>query len=90
MAMLMSHYLADVKTPSKLKSYLLVAGAVIFVGVIWEFYEYVASQILIQPIYDNLGVRAYFIGDLDDTMNDLLMDIIGALAFVSIYKNRLR
>ncbi len=84
MAMFMSYYLADVRTPSKLKNCLIIAGAVVFVGVIWEFYEYAASQILIRPIYDNFGVRAYFIGDLDDTMNDLLMDILGALAYVLV------
>lgn len=94
-AMLMTYYLADILEPRisgyelrPLKKYLLIAGAVSLVGVIWEFYEYVASQILIKPIYDNLGIRIYFMGDLDDTINDLLMDVLGAIAFIFVRRKR--
>ena len=86
MAMLMSHYLVDIKTPSKLKNYLVVVGAVVFIGVVWEFAEYIASQTLIYPIYNKFGIRTYFIGDLGDTMNDLLMDILGALSWLVVFK----
>ena len=55
-----------------------------FIGVVWEFAEYLASQTLIEPIYNSFSIRAYFIGDLDDTINDLLMDILGALSFMFI------
>lgn len=85
-AMLMTHYLADVKIPSKLKHYLIVVGAVSFIGVVWEFAEYLAAQTLIEPLYSNFGFRAYFIGDLDDTINDLLMDVLGALTFLFTFK----
>lgn len=81
MAMFMSLYLADIEVPSKLKHYLIIAGVVSLVGVIWEFGEYLAGQTLIEPLYNNFGFRAYFIGDLDDTINDLLMDILGACLF---------
>ena len=87
-AMLMFHYLADVKAPSKLKNYLIIIGTVSFIGVVWEFAEYLASQILIEPIYSNFGIRAYFIGDLDDTINDLLLDILGAFSWLAIFRKR--
>ena len=86
MAMLMFYYLADVKPPSKLKSYLVIVGAVSFIGVVWEFAEYLANQTLIEPIYEHFKVRAYFIGDLDDTINDLLMDVVGAITFLLLWK----
>ncbi len=81
-AMLMISYLADAKTSSKLKNYLIIVGAVSFIGVVWEFSEYLANQILTEPIYNNFGIRTYFIGDLGDTMNDLLMDILGAFSWL--------
>lgn len=88
MAMLMVHYLADIKTSSRLKYYLIIVGAVSFIGVVWEFAEYLASQTLIEPLYNNFQIRAYFIGDLDDTMNDLLMDILGALNWLFIFRRK--
>lgn len=69
-----------------LKKYLIILGAVSFIGVVWEFTEYLASQTLIEPLYDNFGIRAYFIGDLDDTMNDLLMDVVGALSWLAVFR----
>ncbi len=80
-AMLMADYLKDNLAGSKLKNLIVIIGATIFIGVVWEFTEYLASQTLIEPIYNNFSIRAYFIGDLDDTINDLLMDILGAGAF---------
>jgi hypothetical protein len=91
-AMLMWHYLKITELRISnfelniLKKYLILAGAVSFVGIVWEFAEYSASQTLIEPIYNKFGIRAYFIGNLDDTINDLLMDIVGALAFIFFIK----
>lgn len=85
-AMLMVHYLVDVKAPSNLKNYLIIVGAVSFIGIVWEFAEYLAGQTLIGPIYNNFGIRAYFIGDLGDTINDLLMDVLGALSWLAIFR----
>src|SRR3989344_1142601 len=58
MAMLMVHYLSDnpysifhISYP-KLKQYLIIVGAVSFIGVVWEFAEYLASLTLIDPIYE--------------------------------------
>ena len=79
MAMLLATYLKDhLFSNSKLKNTLIILGVVTFIGITWEFAEYLASQLLIEPIYRNFGIRAYFIGDLSDTINDLLMDILGA------------
>ena len=81
-AMFFSAYLKDhLPADSKLKNTLIILGAVSFIGVTWEFAEYLANQTLIEPIYKNFGVRAYFMGDMDDTINDLLMDILGAGLF---------
>jgi len=85
-AMLMVHYLADIKTKSKLKNYLIITGAVILIGVLWEFAEYLANQTLVEPIYNSFGIKAYFIGDLDDTLNDLLMDILGAISWLLLFR----
>ena len=73
----------------KLKNYLIIIGAVSFIGVVWEFAEYLANQTLVEPLYNNFGIKAYFIGDLDDTINDLLMDILGALTFALSWRNKL-
>jgi len=102
-AMFIARYLADIISlradPSTslrvnssksrtIKNYLIIVGAVSFIGVVWEFTEYLASQILIEPLYDNFGIKAYFIGDLDDTFNDLLMDILGAFAWILIFRKK--
>lgn len=87
-AMLMFHYLADVSSPTKIKRCLIIVGAVSFIGVVWEFAEYTAAQTLIKPLYNNFGFQVYFIGDLDDTIKDLLMDIIGAFSWLTIFRKK--
>ncbi len=66
---------------SKLKNTLIILGVVSFIGVTWEFAEYIANVILSPIIYNVFSVKAYFMGDLNDTINDLLMDVIGAGLF---------
>lgn len=84
--MFMAGYLKDRLVPKiNIKNMLIVVGATLFVGVTWEFAEYIANQILIGPFYRWFGIRAYFIGDLPDTINDLLMDTLGALTFMSLH-----
>src|SRR3989344_6068183 len=63
---------------AKLKSTLVIVGAAMFIGVVWEFAEYIANQTLIEPFYRYFGVRAYFMGNLEDTVTDLTMDMLGA------------
>lgn len=89
MAMLMYYYLKDhLKEGSFLKNTLIIVGATVFIGVVWEFSEYIANKILIEPMYKYLGVKGYFMGDLEDTVTDLLMDISGAITLVFVFKNR--
>lgn len=63
------------------KNALILVGAAMFIGVIWEFAEYIANQTLTEPFYRYFGVKAYFMGDLSDTVNDLTMDMLGAGLF---------
>ena len=84
-AMFMASYLKDRLVPKiDVKNILIVVGATLFVGVIWEFAEFIANQVLIEPFYRWFGIRTYFMGDLKDTINDLLMDTLGALTFMSL------
>lgn len=88
-AMLFADYLKNHLLPDKkIKNSLIIVGATAFIGVIWEFAEYTAAQTLIEPLYNNFGFRAYFIGDLDDTIKDLLMDIVGAFFWLVIFKRK--
>lgn len=85
MAMFMAGYLKDrLVSGINIKNILIVVGATLFVGVVWEFAEFIANQILIEPFYQWFGIRTYFMGDLKDTINDLLMDTLGSLTFVSL------
>ncbi len=88
-AMFMAYYLKDHLRERKLKNLLVLVSVTAFVGVVWEFAEYIASQTLIDPVYNSFKIHVYFIGDLDDTINDLAMDIVGALAF-SVFWLRVR
>lgn len=69
----------------KLKNTLIIIGAAMFIGVVWEFAEYIANQTLTEPFYKYFGVRAYFMGDLNDTVNDLTMDMLGAGLFAWLH-----
>lgn len=90
-AMFMAHYLKNHLLPEeKIKNALIVIGATVFVGVIWEFAEYIANQTLTEPIYKYLGIKAYFMGDLKDTVMDLLLDILGGLTFYGSHLFRSR
>jgi hypothetical protein len=80
-AMFMTAYLKDALNGNNFKNLLVIAGATILIGVVWEFAEYIANQTLIEPTYKYFGIKAYFMGDLRDTMIDLLMDISGSLVF---------
>lgn len=82
MAMLMAVYLKERLRPGEaIKNLLVIVGAAVFIGVVWEFAEYIANQTLTEPFYRWSGVRGYFMGDLQDTISDLLMDILGATSF---------
>ena len=78
-AMFFSAYLKEhLFNNTKIKNALIVVGVTVFIGVLWEFAEYIANLVASPIIYDYSGVRTYFMGDLADTINDLLMDTLGA------------
>lgn len=82
MAMFMYHYLKEhLREGAFIKNLLIVAGATAFIGVCWEFAEFIANQTLIEPTYKYFGIQAYFMGDLVDTVADLFLDISGAIIF---------
>lgn len=62
--------------------FLTIVAITLMIGVFWEFSEYIANQTLNNWIYRVYHYRGYFMGDLDDTVQDLAMDTIGALTFV--------
>jgi len=91
MAMFMAAYLKKyILEKEFLKNMLIVVGATTFVGVVWEFSEYIANQTLIDPLYRWFKIKAYFMGDLEDTVSDLTLDILGASSFWIIHLLRSR
>lgn len=81
-AMFFTAYLKErLPEGNNLKNALIIVGAAMFVGVVWEFAEYIANQTLIEFFSKYLGVKVYFMGNLDDTISDLTMDMLGALSF---------
>lgn len=84
-AMFISYYLKDflkraTPRPDKLKTLLVISGAVLFIGVFWEFAEYLATRFLGDFLAQRYDIVCCM-GNLDDTMNDLAMDILGAITF---------
>ncbi len=69
------------KLPQHLRVFVIVA-LTMAVGVTWEFAEYIGNKLLTEPIYQAYDFHFYFMGDLDDTVADLLMDALGAIIFV--------
>ncbi len=64
---------------------LTIMAMTLMIGVFWEFTEYTASVILSGPIYNHYHTYLYFIGDLNDTLQDLAMDGFGALGFLIVW-----
>lgn len=91
-ALLFSIYLKDHLLPNneKTKNALIIVGVAVFIGVVWEFGEYAANLLISPIIYEHYGIRTYFMGDLADTVNDLLMDTLGASTFFILHLLRSR
>lgn len=86
MAMFMYGYLKDRLIKREwVKNTLIIVGTTVFIGVLWEFSEFIANQTLIEPTKKYFGINAYFMGDLIDTVGDLLLDTLGALVFLIIH-----
>ena len=56
-----------------------IVSIVTCIGVIWEFHEFILSQSALS------SGGAKFIGDLRDTINDLLMDMLGGITAALVF-----
>lgn len=63
---------------------LTVLGLTVLVGVFWEFIEYIATVYFKNYLAQKYAIICC-IGNLDDTITDLALDISGAIIFVLIY-----
>lgn len=83
-AMFSYQYLKEfltIKNPNnKLKKILIIVSASLFFGVIWEFLEYISTILFKEALKEKYGITCC-IGNLDDTLNDLLMDTLGGITF---------
>lgn len=80
-----SFYQNDFKKSPFFFQAIALLGITMGIGVIWEFTEYIANQTLVEPLKNMFQVQTYFIGTLDDTIEDLFMDFVGGLTFVIFY-----
>lgn len=84
-AMFFAGYLRHLKIGNpgspRLKRILILISATVFIGVVWEFSEYLATDLLGGYLYEKYRIVCC-IGNLDDTISDLLMDTLGAATFV--------
>ena len=88
-AMFFYIYLKDSIRARCLKNALIIVGVTVFIGAIWEFAEYSATSLIGDYLYDKYRIICC-IGDMNDTLNDLAMDIIGAITFALVFLNPLR
>jgi len=61
----------------------LVLGLVAIVGILWEFFEFGMSQIGLE-----LGRAAFIQPGLEDTLGDLLADLLGGAAAFILFQRR--
>ena len=89
--MIFSRYLKKYLLPNSwLTNMLIIVSATVFIGVVWEFLEFLAEVILTTYLQNILNVSYGFMGNLEDTIVDLLMDILGAITLAGLFlkKNR--
>ena len=60
---------------------LIITGSTLFIGVFWEFTEYLATIYFSEALLKNYGIVCCM-GNLDDTIEDLALDSFGAIMFV--------
>lgn len=87
-AMLFSHYFKNLIPGNpgspELKKFFVIVSAVVFVGAMWEIAEYVVTKMFSSYLYETYRIVCC-IGNLDDTISDLAMDIAGAITFVLVF-----
>ncbi len=85
MTLLFFHYLRPHFLPkARLQNILILVGSVMLIGVVWEFAEYLGNQLLTEPVYASFGVKIEFMGNMADTVTDLLMDMFGGLTLAGL------
>ena len=89
-AMLLWNFFQKYVGTTKLANLVIVCGLTALVGIFWELAEYTANQTLVEPFYRWFEIRAYFIGDLRDTLFDLAMDISGGAVYYFLHLLRRR
>lgn len=65
----------------KLKKLLILVSVTVFIGVVWEFSEYLATNLFGNYLYNKYRIICCM-GNLDDTIRDLLMDTLGAITLI--------
>lgn len=86
-AMFFYGYLSEIMFSSNIKTHkkwIIIIGTTLFIGVLWEFLEYLGT-------FSQINYLSYFkIGDLADTLADLLVDALGAITLLGLLHNRFR
>lgn len=73
---------------SKFRAVFIIVSITGLTGVLWEFAEYVSSAYVSQIAP---AIAQYmFIGDLADTLGDILIDLTGGLSFAVLYIFKLK
>ena len=87
-AMFFSHYFKNLIPGNpgspKLKKMFIIVSAAIFVGAMWEITEYISTEIFSNYLYETYRIVCC-IGNLNDTISDLAMDITGAITYVLVF-----
>lgn len=73
---------------SKFRATVIVVSIAGLTGILWEFAEYISSAYVFQ-IAPTIA-QYVFIGDLTDTLGDILMDLTGGLSFAIFYILKLK
>ncbi|MBI4117345.1 MAG: hypothetical protein HY451_01545, partial [Parcubacteria group bacterium] len=63
---------------------LIIIGSTLFIGIFWEFTEYLATIYFGDFLLKNYGIVCCM-GNLDDTIGDLALDSFGAIIFLSLF-----
>jgi len=63
---------------------LVILSATMLVGAFWEFSEYLATAYFSDYLAEKYGIICC-IGNLDDTIGDLALDIFGAIIFILLH-----
>jgi hypothetical protein len=83
--MLVWSYFKNYLPRHNLHNFIIITSITVLIGVFWEFSEFIANQTLVDPLYRTYGIKAYFQGDIADTMKDFVLDILGAASYFLLY-----